>query len=129
MPLTGVRWCAFYLSDTCDAAGQPRRSAQRSDDLSNLVLDYRNVPFERAAHGRLAQRHARDMERARPKEEAGRAAMATGDSGRSVSLAAAESYFSSRSVEVSRPRRPRTFPLTACLAFLRARALLHCSAP
>ena len=69
--------------------GQPRRRAQRNDDQSDILPKLRSVPFERAAHGPMTQRHARDTERAARNEAAGRAAMATGASGRSVRLAAA----------------------------------------
>ena len=70
--------------------GQPRRRAQRNDDQSDILPKLRSVPFERAAHGPMTQRHARDTERAARNEAAGRAAMATGASGRSVRLAPAE---------------------------------------
>ena len=70
--------------------GQPRRRAQRNDDQSDILPNLRSVPFERAAHGPMTQRHARDTERAARNEAAGRAAMATGASGRSVRLAAAD---------------------------------------
>ena len=63
--------------------GQQPRGARRSDDRPDILLESRNVPFERAAHGALAQRHARDMERAARNEAAGRPAMPTGASGRS----------------------------------------------
>ena len=69
--------------------GQPRRRAQRNDDQSDILPNLRSVPFERAAHGPMTQRHARDTERAARNEAAGRAAMATGASGRSVRLATA----------------------------------------
>ena len=69
--------------------GQPRRRAQRNDDQSDILPKLRSVPFERAAHGPMTQRHARDTERAARNEAAGRAAMATGASGRSVRLAPA----------------------------------------
>ena len=64
--------------------GQPRRRAQRNDDQSDILPKLRSVPFERAAHGPMTQRHARDTERAARNEAAGRAAMATGASGRSA---------------------------------------------
>ena len=57
--------------------GQPRRRAQRNDDQSDILPKLRSVPFERAAHGPMTQRHARDTERAARNEAAGRAAMAT----------------------------------------------------
>ena len=64
MPSTRPGWGAFYSSDTSDAAGKQPRGARRSGVESNLWLDSRNVPFRRAAHGPMTQRHAGDMGRA-----------------------------------------------------------------
>ena len=89
MPSTRPGWGAFYSSDTSDAAGKQPRGARRSGVESNLRLDSRNVPFRRAAHGPMTQRHAGDMGRAARNEAARRTAMPTGASGRSANLASA----------------------------------------
>ena len=96
------------------AGAQQERDERHEQGLRHFQAEITKKWVPRRPHARRHTRELGDRPRSPPLVELG------------MPL---QGYFSSRSVEVSRPRRPHTFPHTGRLAFLRAHALLHCLAP